>query len=498
MDRTSDNGTLDKQSALRSLPAVHKLISSHLAAHLIEMYSKKWVTEAVEEVLSSLRQMWAGDSKPDEAWWKDRISETGIMASVHNLLKKRTRPVLREVLNLTGVVIHTNLGRAPLSERALNAVSSVARGYSNLEYDLQKGQRGSRHDLVEQRLCQLTGAQAAMVVNNNAAAVFLVLRELAQGGEAVVSRGELVEIGGSFRIPAIMEESGVGLVEVGTTNKTHLADYRRAITENTKMLLRVHTSNFRIVGFTERPALAELAETAKEHGVYLYEDLGSGALIDFRSYGIGDEETVMQSLRAGVDVVSFSGDKLLGGAQAGIIAGKKDIIGRLKKNQLARMLRVDKMTLAALEATLIDSANPDCAPRTIPVPRMLTETATAVRERAEVLVKFLHEELAGREEALGLQPEEAFGLQLIEDTGRVGGGALPLEELPSTALELKVKGVSSQALFDGLRQLGDPPVIGRLVEDRVRLNVRTLLPGEEEICAHSVAHVVRQLLHSHA
>ncbi len=365
------------------------------------------------------------------------------------------RPSLRRVLNATGVLVHTNLGRAPLSPAALERVADVGSGYSNLEYDLARGERGSRQDHLASLLGRLTGAEAALVVNNNAAAILLALAALAEGREVVVSRGELIEIGDGFRIPDVLARSGARLVEVGTTNRTRAADYERAVGPETGALLRVHQSNFRVVGFSEQPRLAELAEIARRHGVPLVDDLGSGALSP-----VGDEPTPSASLAAGADVVCFSGDKLLGGPQAGIVVGQAELVERLRRHPLQRALRADKLTLAALEGTLVEALSPETRGE-IPVLRMLHEPLDVVRARAERLA-------------------ELVGGEVEETVARVGGGALPLAELPSAACAVE------EMLAEPLR-LGEPPVIGVVRDGRLLLDCRTLTDGEVDEVAAVVA-----------
>jgi L-seryl-tRNA(Ser) seleniumtransferase len=361
-------------------------------------------------------------------------------------------PALRRVLNATGVIVHTNLGRAPLAEAALDRVREIARGYSNLEYDVVAGGRGSRQDHIAGILRRSTGAEAALVVNNNAAAVMLALAALAEGREVLVSRGELIEIGDGFRIPDVLERSGARLREVGTTNRTRVADYEQAVGAETAVLLRVHQSNFRVVGFTAQPSLRELADVAGRHGLPLVDDLGSGALID-----IGDEPTARASLAAGADLVCFSGDKLLGGPQAGIVVGRADLVEKLRRHPLQRALRADKLTLAALEATLALAV---AAPDEIPVLRMLREPAHAVRARAERLASEVNGEVE-------------------ETVARAGGGSLPLTELSSFACAVE------EALAVKLRA-ADPPVIAVVRDGRTLLDCRTLTDGEAEEVAEAV------------
>jgi L-seryl-tRNA(Ser) seleniumtransferase len=367
-------------------------------------------------------------------------------------------PSLRRVLNATGVVVHTNLGRAPLAEEALARVVEAARGYSNLELDLREGVRGSRQDHLAAILRRLTGAEAALVVSNNAGAVLLALAALAEGREVVVSRGELIEIGDGFRIPDVLARSGARLVEVGTTNRTRAADYERAIGEETALLLRVHQSNFRVVGFTEQPRLKELAALARGHGLPLVDDLGSGALLPSNSLLLGDREpTAQESLRAGADLVCFSGDKLLGGPQAGIVVGRADLVERLRRHPLQRALRIDKLSLAALEGTLLLYLD---APERIPVLRTLAQDADTVRARAERLAA-------------------ATGGTVESTVGRVGGGALPLAELPSFACSVE------EALAAPLRA-GEPPVVGIVRDGRLLLDCLTLTDAEAEEVAAAV------------
>ena len=369
-------------------------------------------------------------------------------------------PSLRRVLNATGVIVHTNLGRAPLPEAALERALEIGRSYSNLEYDLSAGARGSRQDHVASILRRLTGAEAALVVNNNAAAVMLALAALAEGREVLVSRGELIEIGDGFRIPDVLARSGAVLREVGTTNRTRAADYERAIGPETAVLLRVHQSNFRVVGFTEHPSVPELAAVAQRHELPLVDDLGSGALFPSNSLLLDDEPTARESLAAGADLVCFSGDKLLGGPQAGIVVGRADLVERLRRHPLQRALRADKLTLAALEGTLGLYLEPERAAREVPVLRMLHEPAEAVRARAERLA-------------------EATGGEVEETVGRVGGGALPLTELPSYACAVE------EELAAPLRA-GEPPVVGVIRDGRLLLDCRTLTDAEADEVAGAV------------
>lgn len=458
----------DPQSLLRQLPAVHRLIDHPICQEMAKHYPKEGVSEAAAFIIGGLR------SSILQGIAQDIPSLDDMVEGVRTYLKKHFRPHFRRVLNATGVVLHTNLGRAPLPARAIEAITNTAAGYSNLELNLETGERGSRYAHVEQLICRLTGAEAALVLNNNAAAVLLVLREMAQGKKVVVSRGQLVEIGGSFRVSEVMRESGVILVEVGTTNKTHEYDYERAIDGDTALIMRAHTSNFRIVGFTYQPSLRDLVELSHGLGVPVFEDLGSGSLIDLRNFGIGDEPTVRESVEAGVDLVSFSGDKLLGATQAGIIVGKAEYIHRLKKNQLTRALRVDKLTLAGLEASLLLYLDEKKAIQEIPTLHLLTRTIDQLNPYAEQL-------------AVGLQGVfgERADVQVISGYSQVGGGSLPTEDLPTWVVAISAKDFSLNALEDRLRHV-DLPVMALIRKDALLFDVRTLFPEEIEECIESV------------
>jgi L-seryl-tRNA(Ser) seleniumtransferase len=423
---------------LRDLPSVDRLLRDERLARL----DRRAATEGARAALAAARAEIRAGADPGD-----------LVERVLFEIEAARAPRLRRVLNATGVLVHTNLGRAPLAEAALERVREVARGYSNLEYDAVAGTRGSRQDHCAALLRRLTGAEAALVVNNNAGAVLLALAALAEGREVVVSRGELVEIGDGFRIPDVLARSGARLVEVGTTNRTRAADYERAIGPETALLLRVHQSNFRLVGFTEAPRLGQLAQIAKRAALPLVDDLGSGALVPLR-----DEPLARDSLAAGADLVCFSGDKLLGGPQAGIVAGRADLVERLRRHPLQRALRADKLTLAALEGTL--SLYLD-APDEVPVLRMLREEAAAVRDRAE--------RLAG-----------LVGGDVEETVARVGGGALPLAELPSYAVAVE------EELAARLRAM-DPAVVALVRDGRTLLDCRALSNAEVEEVAAAVA-----------
>ncbi len=448
-----------KEAGFRDLPAVHRLLDTDTCKAWMKDYLRIDVVAALQETLDRLRDDLRQGYTPD-------LSIDHVLSLAELRLDARSRPHLRSVINAAGTVLHTNLGRAPLAAEAIDAVCEVAKGYSNLEFDLDAGVRGHRYDHVEQLICELTGAEAATVVNNNAAAVFLVLQELAKDKRVVISRGELVEIGGSFRVSEVMRLSGAQLVEVGTTNKTHEGDYEEALKAGADLVLRVHTSNFRVVGFTYQPPLASLVALAHEYGVPIYEDLGSGSLLDLSEKGIGDEPTIAQSVQAGVDIITFSGDKLLGAAQAGIICGRRDLILRVKKNQLARAVRVDKLTLAALEASLRLYRDEAVAYARIPILRMLTTPASDLRHVAENLAQEITAKIGGKATCLA-----------IETTSQVGGGAMPTEQIPTWAIAIHSTGFSTELLLRELR-MGETPIVARIAKEEVIFDVRTVFPGQ--------------------
>ncbi len=456
----------------RALPAVEVLVERVLAGQreAAPALPRPVLVDAARETLSLERARLAADPalEPDP---EDRRVEA-VVAAAHRL----ARPEQRRVVNATGVVLHTNLGRAPLSAAVLAAVEQAGAGYLTLEYDVAQGRRSERALGVERLLCRLTGAEAGLAVNNGAAAVLLGVSALAQGKRVIVSRGELVEIGGSFRLPEILAKAGAILVEVGTTNRTRIDDYKRAITPDAALILRVHPSNFRVVGFHERPALDALAAVAHEAKLPLLEDVGSGAFVDTTKYGLEHEPTVKESLILGADVVTFSGDKLLGGPQAGLAVGRREWIARLKRDPLARALRVDKLIIAALEATLIAYLDPTRAEGELPVLAMLGAPI---------------EQLKAYAEALRARLERVPGLDVtvVAETGEVGGGALPGAELPTAALAMTWTGASVVALERRLR-LGRIPLIARIKDDRVLMDARTLLFEDPE----HVAALVRDAL----
>ncbi|HEX7173929.1 MAG TPA: L-seryl-tRNA(Sec) selenium transferase [Pyrinomonadaceae bacterium] len=462
-------------NVLRALPSVDALLRTPEAQELRERTGAVRLTALARSVTEELRaELSARGADGNGAAARDEL----LAEAARRLQREAAREGLagvRRVINATGVVLHTNLGRAPLSEAARAAVAREAASYCTLEYDLAKGERGRRGARAEKLLAELTGAEDALVVNNCAAAALLVLSVLARGGETIVSRGELVEIGGDFRVPDVMAQSATTMIEVGTTNRTRLSDYERAITERTRLILRVHPSNYRIVGFTAAPSLAELAELAHRAGLPLYEDAGSGALIDLTPYGLGDEPVIRDSIEGGADVVTFSGDKLLGAAQAGLIVGRGDVVERLRRHSLYRALRADKLALAALEATL-EAYRRGTATSEVPALRMLSAT----REEIEVRARAFAEGLRARSEAGALRVE------VVEGRSAVGGGSAPTTHPPTALVALSHPVLSADALEEALRH-ARPPVIARILDGRVALDLRTVAEDEEAELLDAVA-----------
>lgn len=434
--------------------------------------AKKLVNDFLDGIRAKIRE--GGITEADELAL-DRL-EPHIRAYVN----EKSKPHFRRVLNATGVVIHTNLGRSNLAEEAIEAVVEACHDYSNLEFDLETGKRGTRYSHVEELLCRITGAESALMVNNNAAAVFLTLNTLAMGKEVIVSRGELVEIGGSFRIPDVMARSGSALKEIGATNRTHLKDYEDAISENTGALMKVHASNFRIIGFTKEVSARELRPLADKHGLPLIEDLGSGNFFNFAEYGMGWEPTVQETVASGIDVVTFSGDKVLGGPQAGVIVGRKKYVDRIKKNPINRAMRIDKMTLAAMESTLRLYLDPELARESIPTLAMITAGPDELKKRAARLKRLLARELG-----------ESIKLKIIPDVSRVGGGSFPERDLKTYLVAvMPVDGISPDELKN--RLLGtDPPLVGRIEDDMFCLDPRTLRDDAFKLVANSLKQAIK-------
>ncbi|HSR33487.1 MAG TPA: L-seryl-tRNA(Sec) selenium transferase [Anaerolineae bacterium] len=456
---------MQMQDELRKLPSVDRLLQEEPVAALVEQWGHDLTVEAAREMLDITRQA-IRNGEPCPA-------PEILVHEVSGRLAARLRPTLRPAINAAGVIIHTNLGRAPLSAEARAAMDAVALGYSNLEYDLEAGRRGSRYVHAEEILCRLTGAEAALVVNNNAAALLLILMTFAQGREVIISRGQLVEIGGGFRIPDVMRQSGARLVEVGTTNRTYARDYEAAITENTVALMRVHHSNFRLVGFVHEPELTEMVDLATERNLLLFDDLGSGTLLDTAPYGLAHEPTIQESVAAGASLVSCSGDKLLGGPQAGIILGRADLIGRLKEFPLTRALRVDKTTLAGLQATLRHYLLGEALEK-VPVWKMISQDEATLQKRARAWARKL--------KSLDVSA------QVVSGRSAVGGGSLPGESLPTRLVALDLQ--SPDAVAARLRE-GEPPVISRIEDGRLVLDPRTVLPEQEATLWRLIRAVVR-------
>ncbi|MDB5080799.1 MAG: selA [Chloroflexi bacterium] len=450
--------TLNK--LMRGLPSVEKLLQADPMRLLAETLPHDLLVEIARQTLEEARQSIRQEQASEADLRLEALAERAAQKTNRTLESN-----LRQVINATGVVLHTNLGRAPLSEAATAAVVTVAGAYNNLEYDLESGERGSRLSHVESLVARLSGAEAGIAINNNAAAVFMLLTAFAQGKEVILSRGQAVEIGGGFRIPDVMAQSGARLVEVGTTNKTYAQDYERAVTEQTAMLMRVHSSNFKVIGFTASAKLEELAEIANRRGVMLVDDLGSGTLIDTARFGLSHEPTVQESIQAGADLVTFSGDKLLGGPQAGLIAGKKELIARLKKHPLARALRLDKMTLAALQVTLQHYLRGE-ADRKIPIWQMMARTPESLRGQAT----------RWQSRLVQVWPTAT----VVEGLSTVGGGSLPGETLPTWLLALPVPSHETANRLQANLRAQRPPIIGRVERDTLLFDPRTVLASQEE------------------
>ena len=464
----------EQAELLRQIPSVDELLAGPRLAALSKRVDRNLVVEVARTVLAELRTRIAGDSN----WTALGLSAASIEVLISTAVERILSRSLQPVINATGVILHTNLGRAPLPETVVDEFRRTATQYSNLEYDLEAGARGKRDVHTGELLTRLTGSEAAIVVNNCAAAVLVTLAALARGGEVIVSRGELIEIGDGFRIPEIMEQSGAILREVGTTNRTHVGDYEKAINEKTRVLLRVHPSNFKVTGFTDKPSLEELVALSRRSGLPLLEDLGSGCLVDLSEYGVS-EPTVKQSIDVGVSLVMFSGDKLLGGPQAGIIAGKKDLIARVRRYPLFRALRVDKLTIAALEATL--GAYLRAAWDEIPAIRMIRATPQELKRRAENFIRELRPEL----------PLDEVEIEIAEGASLAGGGSTPSQSLPTKIIRIASARYSATKLEQRLR--GAPAgisVIARVEDDRLILDLRTVFPEQEALLAKTLAAVL--------
>lgn len=454
---------MNKQKLLASLPSVDEILKSEKGLEWQKTYPRRYVLQAIREIINQHREAILQDKAVEAS------SET-LFPDIHKRIEKLSAYSLKPVINATGVVIHTNLGRSVLSEEVMEHVRQIACGYSNLEYDIAKGKRGKRYTHVQRLLNEITGAEDSLIVNNNAAAVFVCLSALAKGREVIVSRGELVEIGGSFRIPDVMSSSGAILREVGTTNKTHLHDYECSINEKTALLLKVHQSNFRMVGFTKSLSVEELVTLGRKYKIPVMFDLGSGCLIDLKSYGIHIEPMVQEIIRAGADIVTFSGDKLLGGPQGGVIIGKAEYIEKIAKNPLMRAVRVDKMTLAAFEATLMCYLDEDKAKDTIPTLNMLLQDIGKIKARAKKIALQL-------KKAIGSSHTDISKIDVIEDSSQSGGGALSEVEFRTYAVSIKPLHLSVNTLEERLRH-SNPPIIARIKEEALIIDARTVRDNE--------------------
>jgi L-seryl-tRNA(Ser) seleniumtransferase len=462
---------------LRKLPAVDPLKQSESGQDLILEYGEDQVTKTIQKIIDDLRnRILAGEAVVSE----DELSPENILKNVDQTLGQRYALSLQSAVNATGVILHTGLGRAALPEKAQNSLAMIAEGYSTLATDIESGRRSHRDTHLEELLCQLTGAEAATVVNNNAAATMLILNTLAQGREVIVSRGQLVEIGGAFRMPDVMAASGAILREVGTTNKTHLRDYAGAVDWNTAAIMRVHHSNYRIVGFASEPAIEEMAELAHRHDIAIIDDLGSGALVDLQAFGIEHEPLVQDSVRAGVDVACFSGDKLIGGPQAGIIVGKKDWVEKIRKNPLARAFRIGKLTITAMEATLKLFLQPDKLTSLHPVYRMFSLSKDEIAKRAKRVKKKIADNAPG-----------SAVMTLLEGGSQVGSGAVPMETIPTMLLKIVPVDMSVEAFARKLRK-HDPPIFARVQKDVLLVDLRTVADRQDGLIAAAVIDVLAE------
>ena len=464
---------MKNKEKLANLPSVDEYLKSPYGREWLEIYNRKTVLRVIRETIDAKRKEILDGKDPD-------VSLKALSEDIESAIKRISAYKLKPLINATGVVIHTNLGRSALSDKALENVTAIAAGYSNLEYEIVKGKRGKRYSHLKDVLIEITGAEDAVVVNNNAAAVLICLDTFAKGKEVIVSRGELVEIGGSFRVPDVMESSGAILREVGTTNKTHPADYENAFCGNTAMLMKVHQSNYKVIGFTEEVSIEDLSKLAREFKIPFVSDLGSGSVISMEKYGIHGEPTVMEVIKAGADLVTFSGDKLLGGPQAGIIVGKKKLVQKIQKNPMLRAMRIDKMTFAALEATFMQYLDEEKAVRDIPTVRMLTESQEVIKKRAGRILRALKKSV----------PKQAR-LDVISDQSRAGGGSLPETDFPTFSVSIKPLNIKLNMLEKRLR-LGEPPVIARIKEDSLLIDARTIEDREIKTLVKCINDAINQ------
>ena len=465
---------MNKNILYRNIPKVDVLLENPRIVKLIKKYHRDVIVDIIREEINKLRTFIKEND--DISLIEEKTNQ--LVENITKSTEKIYSYNLRKVINGSGTILHTNLGRAIISKKHANYLSEVVTNYSNLEYNLEEGKRGERYSHFEKLICKITGAEAAMAVNNNAAAVMLVLSSMAKEKEVIVSRGELVEIGGKFRIPDVMKSSNAHLVEVGTTNKTHLEDYSDAITENTGALLKVHTSNFKILGFTESVSVEELSKLSKEKDIPIIEDIGSGVLIDLSKYGLEYEPTVQDSIKAGVDIVSFSGDKLLGGPQAGIIVGKKKYIDKMKKNPLTRAFRIDKFTATVLEMIFHEYLNEENAIKNIPVLSLITKDIKEIEKSA----KKLYAKLSNLKDAADIK---------VEDTlSQIGGGSLPTEKIKSKCISIVPKNISTASLEEQLR-LNENPVVARISDNKLIIDMRCILEDEIEILAEKIINILK-------
>lgn len=472
---------MEKRNLFSLIPKVDEILKEPLMTRLLDKLPRVIVVDSIREEIQLLRE----DIK------NNFITEKNIdkrIEKLPSLIEKRANKKnsfkLRKVINGTGVVIHTNLGRSPIDEEIMKNVFEISSNYSNLEFDLESGKRGSRYSHLEKILSDITGAEAAMVVNNNAAAVMLVLSTLAKEKEVIVSRGELIEIGGSFRVPEVMEQSGAILVDVGTTNKTHIWDYEKAINEETGVFLKVHTSNYRILGFTSSVSIEELYELKNKYNIPLVEDLGSGVLIDLSKYGLEYEPTVQDSIKKGVDIVTFSGDKLLGGPQAGIIVGKREYIDEMKKNPLTRAIRVDKFTISALEATLKLYLDEEGMKKKVPTINMLTLSQEELENKANILKEKLKCNININ--------DKNIDIEIVDDYSEVGGGSLPLEKLPTKCICISLKDLSVSKFEKSLRNF-KTPIITRVYKDKIYIDMRTIKESDFDTIVEGVLETLNEV-----
>ncbi len=469
-----------ERSTLRDIPSVDEILKTETSKRLLELHPRMIVKGVIRNILDEKRK-----SMLDNPHTEIDLSINTLLSEIKERIQEEDRGNLRTVINATGIIIHTNLGRAILSDSAIKNVLAIAGSYSNLEYELNTGKRGKRYIHLDGILREITGAEASIVVNNNAAAVLLVLNTLAKDREVIVSRGELIEIGGSFRIPEVMERSGAILKEIGTTNKTHLKDYESAITEKTALLLKVHPSNYRILGFTEEVVLEEIVNIGRRYSIPVMNDLGSGCLVDLKRYGISGEPTVKEVLKTGVDIVTFSGDKLLGGPQAGIILGKEGYISRIQANPLTRAVRIDKLTLAAMEATLREYLDMEKVAKTNPTLRMLLQPLETIRKRARKIKRLLNS-----------IPDSSIFIEITDEYSQAGGGSLPLINLSTSVVSIRPQTGSMltvESLEERLRK-GVIPVIARIKDGRLLLDARTIRDNE----IHILAEMVKDAIHTYS